>query len=190
MTKEKAVKRTAVSAPESIEEVARLISAIGRQQRFLAQIQADLNNEIERLKADALKKSQPRQQTIQELMERVYIFAESHRNELTDGGKTKTVHLPTGDVFWRMTPPSCLIRNVENVIAQCKALGLDNFIRVKEEPDKAAMLREPEVAAQIKGVKITQKEEFVVRPSEVEIEISQDTKKLKKVLKKRTAKSS
>jgi len=98
--------------------------------------------------------------------------------------------LPTGDVFWRMTPPSCLIRNVENVIAQCKALGLDNFIRVKEEPNKTAMLREPEVAEQIKGVKITQKEEFVVRPSEVEIEISQDTKKLKKVLKKRTAKSS
>ncbi len=35
---------------------------------------------------------------------------------------------------------------------------------------------------EIKGVTISQKEEFVVKPSEVEIEISKDTKKLQKAL--------
>jgi len=45
------------------------------------------------------------------------------------------------------------------------------------------MLKEPKVAEKIPGVTIKQREEFVVKPSEVEIEVSKDTVKLKKAIK-------
>jgi len=79
-----------------------------------------------------------------------------------------------------MTPPAVFLRNVKSIIANLKLLGLEQFIRVKEEIDKKAMLKEPEVAKKIKGVSISQYEEFVVKPTELEIEIAAQTNKLKR----------
>jgi len=45
------------------------------------------------------------------------------------------------------------------------------------------MLKEPEESVKIKGVKIEQREDFVVKPSEIGIEISKNTKKLQKTIK-------
>lgn len=47
-------------------------------------------------------------------------------------------------------------------MAALKKLGLVRFLRVKEEIDRTSMLKERKVAEPIKGVSITQSEEFVV----------------------------
>ncbi len=175
-----AVKREAVPVPASPEELARFIGQIGEHQRALATIQTGLNDRIERLKAQIVVQTQSHQEAIEQLFEGVFAFAQTHRDELTEGGKTKTAHLPTGDISWRMTPPAVSIRNAEGVTELCKSLGLFRFIRVKEEPDKEAMLKESDIAEKIKGVTISQHEEFVVKPSEVGIEVSGRTEKLQK----------
>lgn len=184
MAKKKSVKRTAVDVPKSLEEVTEFIGEIGKNQRKIDQIQIRANNQIERVKSQAIKNSLPFQEEIDRLFEGVYIFAERHRDTLTEEGKKKTAVFPTGEVSWRMTPPAVSLRDVERVKKLCKSLGLERFIRIKEEVDKKAMLKEPDVAAKIEGVTISQKEEFVVKPAETEIEIPKDMRKLQKVLPK------
>ena len=177
MAKKTTVKRVAVPVPKSPEETAKFIGKIGKHQRALQEIQTRLNEKIEKLKVLAVDESQSHQAEIKDLFEGVFVFAESHRDELTEGGKTKTVHLPTGDISWRITPPAVSLRRVKDIIAACKQLRLKRFIRTKEEIDKEAMLKEPDIATGIKGVSISQREEFVVKPSEVEVEISQKLQK-------------
>lgn len=182
MGKKKPVKRTTVAVPKSREGLAEFVRQIGDHRRAIDTAQIRLNNQIERLKAQAGEVSRPHEEAIGQLLEGAFVFAAGNREELTEGGKTKTVQLPTGVILWRTTPPSASIRNKEVVIASCESLGLTRFIRVRKEPDKEAMLKEPEVAKTIKGVTITQREEFVVKPSEVDVEISESTKKLQKAL--------
>ena len=182
MAKKKSVKRTAVIVPESVEEMAEFVRQIGDNQRVLDRIQTRMNNQIEKIKAQAMKDSLRYQKLIDHLFERIFIFAQSHRDELTEKGKKKTVSLPSGDILWRMTPPAVSLRNVKQIIELCKSHEFRRFIRKKEEVNREAMLREPEKAKKIKGVTISQKEEFVVKPSETTIEISKNTKKLQKEL--------
>lgn len=177
----KAVKRTTGPVPQSVGEVAEFVKQIGEHDRTLDQTQTDLNNRIEEMKAQALEKSQPHQKAIDELFDGILIFAQSRRDELTAQGTKKTVHLSTGDILWRTTPPAVSLSNVEAVIAWCKRYRLNRFIRIKEEIDKIAMLREPDVAERIEGVKIKSGEEFVVRPSEVKVEFSRDAAKRRKL---------
>lgn len=183
MAEKKSVKRTAVAVPSSDREVAEFIQAIGVHQRTIDQIQTGMNDQIERIKKGALARTSGQQEAIDQLFEGIFIFAQGHRDKLTENGKKKTVRFPTGEVLWRMTPPAVSLKGVEEVIKLCQARRLTRFIRVKKEIDKEAMLKEPKVAEKIPGVTIRQKEEFVVKPSEVEIEISKDTAKLKKAIK-------
>lgn len=182
MVKKKSVKRSAIVVPKSSQELADFIRQIGEHRRILGQIEAKLNDKIEKTKANAVADSEPHQAAIDLLVEGVYVYAEGHRDELTEDGKKKTVTLPTGKIGWRMTPPAVFLKGVKEVIKRCKDLGLERFIRIKEEIDKEAMLKEPGVSNNIRGVSIAQREEFVVEPSEVSVEISRDTKKLKKAL--------
>lgn len=175
-----------VEVPKSKEEISEFIGKIGKHQRQLTQIETDLNDRIEKIKARAEEYISSHQKAIEELVAGIFIFAEKHRDKLTEKGEKKTVHFPTGDILWRRMPfaVSVASRNVKKVIEMCKSFGRKRFIRVKEELDKEAMLREREVAERIWGVNITQKEQFVVKPAEV-VEIARDTKKLQKVLPKK-----
>jgi len=172
-----------VEIPESIEQTSEFIGKIGKHQRELTQIETDLNDRIEKIKARAEEDISSHRKAIEELFAGIFIFAERHRDKLTEEGKKKTVHFSTGDILWRRMPLAVSIasRNVKKAIKFCKSSGLKRFIRIKEELDKEAMLREREVAKKIWGVNIGQKEQFVVKPAEV-VEIARDMKKLQKVL--------
>jgi len=124
--------------------------------------------------------SEPHQEKVSQLVEGLFAFAEAHRDELTDHGKRKTVEVPTGIFGWRMTPPAVKLRDVESILESLKALKLERFIRTKEEVDKEAMLKEPEVAGTVKGVSIGQHEDFVAKPSELKVEIVTQVDKLKR----------
>ena len=98
-------------------------------------------------------------------------YMETHRQRLTHNGKTKTIKLKTGEFSWRTSPPKCVIRGVEAVIAQIREMGWDKqLLREKIEPSKEALIADAEKAAQLKGVTITQKEDFIVKPFETELE--------------------
>ncbi|MBU2575638.1 host-nuclease inhibitor Gam family protein, partial [Patescibacteria group bacterium] len=131
---------------------------------------------------EAMADAKPRQEKVSELLEGLFAFAEAHRDELTEGGKRKTVEVPTGIFGWRTTPPAVSLRDIKSILASLVSLGLERFIRTKEEVDKEAMLKEPEVAKKVKGVSIDQREEFIAKPTELEVEITSDVNKLKKAV--------
>ena len=114
---------------------------------------------------EALKKELGRLQT------GVQTWCEANRAELTKDGKTKTANLTTGEVRWRKRPPSVTIKGVDVVLETLQRLGLTRFIRVKNEPNKEAMLAEPEAVRGIAGISIvTGQEDFIVTPLEVTAE--------------------
>ena len=173
-------KRAVVAVPRSLNEAAQFLAEIGQEQRATDKIQSGLNAKVDELKAKAMVDVEPHQKNISELVEGLFAFAEAHRDELTNGGKHKTVEVPTGTFGWRMTPPAVKLRDVESILKSLKSLKLKRFIRTKEEVDKEAMLKEPETAKTVKGVSIGQHEEFIAKPSELEVEIAIEVDKLKK----------
>ncbi|QIW15828.1 host-nuclease inhibitor protein Gam [Pasteurellaceae bacterium RH1A] len=164
------VKQPAKLRFTTTEQVQSAIKEIGDLSREHTRLTTEMNDQIsatsekyapqlEKLKAEM----EPLQQAVQD-------YCEAHRDELTDFGKTKTANFITGEVQWRARPPSALIRGVDSVLESLKRLGLDRFIRIKEEINKEALLNEPDVARGIAGVTIKQGvEDFVIRPFEQDV---------------------
>ncbi|MBU2109661.1 host-nuclease inhibitor Gam family protein [Patescibacteria group bacterium] len=174
------LKKVVIAVPKSLDEAAEFLAQMGKEQRATDVIQSGLNAEVDRLKAKAMAGAKPHQDKISQLVEGLFAFAEAHRDELTDHGKRKTVEVPTGTFGWRMTPLSVSLRDAESILKSLRSLGLQRFIRIKEEVSKEAMLKEPDVAKTVKGVSISQREEFVAKPAELEVEIATQVDKLKK----------
>jgi phage host-nuclease inhibitor protein Gam len=165
-----AMKARANPAAQSREEAETLIARMGDLQRERARRQADYGDKAASLKAEAESVVQPLDVEIEDIRTRVQGWCEANRNTITQGGKVKFAAFATGEVKWRALPPKVTIRGAEKVIEAARRLGLVRFIRTKEEPNKEAMLAEPELAATLDGVSIgSAGEEFAVEPFQPEI---------------------
>lgn len=160
-----------IAVPQTKDEARSYVARIGVLNRQIARDQANLNDRIAKLKEAAEVAAAPLQEEADRLTEGLKIWGEANRRELTGGDKTKTVDLGTGEIKWRLQPPRVTIRGgVEAVIEACKRLGLQRFVRTKEEISKEAMQAEADVARTIPGVAIgSEGEAFVVEPFEVEL---------------------
>lgn len=70
-------------------------------------------------------------------------YAEANRAELTDGGKSKTMKLSGGCIKWRKQPAKVEVSGeLPTILTALKRRRLTRFIRVKEELDKTALLKE------------------------------------------------
>jgi len=154
-----------VTVPQSREQVTAAIAEIGGHITARTRIEADMADEIARIRARFEVLAEPHNRAISALSKGVEVWCAAHRAELTEGGKRKTAAFPSGEVRWRMTPPAVTVRNAETVIARLKELRAHRFIRVKEEVNREAILAEPGVVdGVVPGVTITQREEFEVLP--------------------------
>lgn len=169
-TKPKKIKAPAqIYAPQSQTDCAADIKMLGDLQREMARIEADMNDEI----GATTKRFQPQMEElkgrIETLQQGVQTFCEAHRHELTQEGRVKTAKFVTGEVQWRQRPPSISIRGAEAVLETLARMGLNRFVRTKQEPNKEAMLNEPEAVRGIAGINvIAGVEDFVITPFEAE----------------------
>lgn len=155
----------AVPVPRNAEEAAAFVARIGEAARARDLVQAALDETVAAAKTQAEAEAAPHLRAIGDLTRGVQTWAEANRDLLCQGGR-KTVPLPTGEVGWRTRPPSVRISGVAAVVARIKAMGCLQFLRVKEEVDKQAMLAEPEAAAAIEGVSVgSGGEDFFVAPA-------------------------
>ena len=102
-------------------------------------------------------------------------WCEAHRAELCGEGDKlgKTANLVTGEVSWRVRPPSVSIRGADTVLETLLRMGLGRFVRVKNEPNKEAMLNEPDAVRGIAGITIVSGvEDFIVVPFEAQAEVA------------------
>ncbi len=157
-------------ALQTADEVASAIKTIGdleREMVRLSTLQADEKARIDELftpQINGLKEQ------IKPLQQAVQAYCESRRDELTNGGKQKTAYFNTGEVQWRVKPPSVGVKGLDNVLESLRNLGLFRFIRSKDELNKEALLAEPDVARSISGITIREGvEEFVIKPNDEEI---------------------
>lgn len=156
--------------PQTREEAAATIVAIGELGRQHARIEADMNDELATSKQAYETIAAPLREAIEEKTEGLKMWAEANRSALTGGDKTKTVDLGTGVLRWRSRPASVRLSKIDDVLARLKSLGLTRFLRTKEEVDKEAMAREPELARTVAGVFIgSAGEDFIVEPYEAEL---------------------
>ncbi len=160
-----------IDVPQSQGEAAEFIRQIGVSNRQIARIEADMNDEIAKIKSRGEARALPLTANVDALTQGLRIWCDANRARLTDNGKVKSAELGTGKVSWRIAPPKVSIKGVEDVLKKIATLGLGRFIRTKEEINKEALLAEPDVARTIKGVAIVSGvEDFAVEPFEVEIE--------------------
>lgn len=158
-------------APQSQNDCAADIKKLGDLQRDFARAQADMNDEI----AAITKRYQPKLEALSERIETlqkgVQTYCEAHRDELTNAGKVKFANFVTGEVNWRQRPPSISIRGADAVLETLARMGLARFIRTKQEPNKEAMLNEPDAVRGIAGISVvTGVEDFVITPFEASAE--------------------
>ena len=156
--------------PQSRTEMVEFIAEIGTLQRERERIQTRMNDELASIRTGFETEAEPLNKRIADLSRGVQLWCEVNRDELTRNGKTKTVGLPSGEVKWRTRPAKVMVRAAEVVIETLKSLGLDRFVRVKEEVNKEAILADPAAVGGVKGITITQGEDFVIVPHETELE--------------------
>lgn len=158
-----------IKIPQSRDETVEAIAEMGRRQRHRERIQADMNDELAQVRQRYEEQAAPHAKVIQDLSRGIRIWCEANRKELCrDGGKTSS--LPSGQISWRLRPPSVSVRAVETVIATLKGLGLHRFIRTKEEINKEALLLEPGIIQSVNGLTLSRGEDFIIKPFETEME--------------------
>lgn len=172
MSKKSRVKQASpqLTVPQSQDEAEEYIAEIGRLQRQRQRLQADMNDQIAEIKQQFEEEGQPLGKDISQLSQGLQVWADANRQRLTNSGKVKFANLASGKINWRMRPPKVSLRGKDAIIEACKKLKLTGFLRVAEDINKEAMLADPDVAATIQGVTITQGEDFVVTPFETELE--------------------
>lgn len=163
------IKAPQIAAPATRAEAEELLAEIGRLQRDVDMIETRMNNRLAAVKHEFEGKAAIHLRQLEDKFAAFQAWAETYRPDLLRDGR-KSVALTTGEIGWRMTPKSVSIRGMNAVIEAFRTLGLQRFIRTKEEIDKAAILKDPAAAEGVKGVTVSQKEEFWIKPFESQIE--------------------
>lgn len=152
------------------DEVETAIKEIGDLNRELERLAIEQNDKLAAITEEYAPLMNEVKEKLAPKQDAVQAWCESRRDELTQNGKTKTGTFNTGEVQWRQRPPSVGIRGVDSVLDSLKMRGFIQFIRIKEEINKEAMLNEPDTAASVPGVTIkTGVEDFVITPFEQEV---------------------
>lgn len=155
---------------QSRDEVQVAIKIIGDKQRELQRLATEMNDELAAISASYAQHIDALKEDIKPMQKGVQMWCEVHRNELTDNGKCKTGSFITGEVQWRVKPPSVSVRNADAVIELLENFGLHQFIRTKQEVNKEAVLADPQAVSAIEGINIKSgEEEFIIKPFEQEV---------------------
>lgn len=157
--------------PQSRDEAASHVRRIGELERDLGRREADMNDELARIKEVHEQGAQPISEERDGLTEGLKTWAEANRSAITDGNRVKFADLGTGKISWRHRPAKVSVpKDVETILAAIRRLRLPRFIRTKEEVNREAMLAEPAIARTIPGIRIgSAGEDFVVEPFEAEL---------------------
>lgn len=165
----------AVAVPQSRSMCADQIRQLGDLQREHARTATALNDQIAVLTNAAEPVLADLAQRIAALQTGIQTWCEANRVTLCGEADRlgKTANLVTGEVAWRIRPPSVSIRGTESVIEALRRAGLVRFVRTKEEPNKEAILNEPDAVAGVAGITVVRGvEDFVVTPFEAKTEVT------------------
>lgn len=166
---------TAAAVPQSRSDCAAYIRALGDAQREFERQRGAMNDAIAQITQAAQPMLDGLGERINALQMGIQTWCEANRVALCGEGDRlgKTANLITGEVSWRLRPPSVTVRNVDGVIDALLRRDLFSFVRNKREVNKEAVLAEPEAVRGIAGISIvTGVEDFAVTPFEAPAEVA------------------
>ena len=156
--------------PQDDDQARAQIREIGDLERQQTRLQTQLDDKIAKLKQEFGDKAGPLKARLTALETGLQTYCEAHRDRLTRAGKVKSHDFITGEVKWRTKPPRVKLTGVTDVIDRLQTAGFVQFLRQKVEPNKEAMLDDPDLAETIDGISIISgEEEFIVEPSETQL---------------------
>lgn len=167
--------KTLVAVPQSKNDCAESIRTLGDLQREFERERAEMNDAIAAITQQHQPVLADLSQRIEHLQAGVQAWCEAHRVELCGEADKlgKTANLVTGEVSWRVRPPSVSIRGLDSVLETLQRMGLTRFVRSRAEPNKEAMLNERDAVRGIAGITIvTGVEDFIVTPFEAKAEVA------------------
>ena len=134
---------------ETLDQANMVLKEIGLLERELEAIDAEAHKQIAEIKADAAKKGEGIRKRIADDSALLGAFAEYNRAELFKDRKSVT--LSFGTFGYRK---STSISTKKTTLELLRKMGLEQYIRVKEEPDKEAMAcLEDETLSQVDSVR-------------------------------------
>jgi len=177
--KKVSIKKDALQVPSTLNEAETLLAKMGSHQRKVIDNENEMNEAVANTKAGYTKIKNKLNDDIDEMSTALHAWAEVNKTNLLKGD-AKTAKLSTGELSWRLTPWKVTLKKVDDILVALKEAKLKKFIRTKDEVDKEAILKDENsraAAKAIKGISISRKTEFVIKPAETNIERAGEVKK-------------
>lgn len=141
----------------AISEIQTAFSRLAKLEKQQAAKEAKHRAKIQELSSKHAADIAPLVSEQAEIRAAIADYAHHHRAELTDNGKTKSAKIGVGIIKWRKQPAKVEVSgDLTDIFAALKRRRLSRFIRVKEELDKTAILKEAAaIKTPIQGLSIT-----------------------------------
>ncbi|SEQ70629.1 Mu-like prophage host-nuclease inhibitor protein Gam [Faunimonas pinastri] len=143
------------------------IGRLGELDRELARIEADKSERVAKVSKDAEDRAKPHQEERNRLVWTVEAYCAENRKRLTNEGKKKSFKFGTGEIAWRAGRSRVEFdaTKSEGLIARLRKVGLNRFVRVKEEIDKSAIGKDAAAIKGFRGIKVVDgPEQFAIKP--------------------------
>lgn len=162
--------KSTITPCQSKAEVMENITKIGQKQRELSRLEAEMNDKIAQINEQYTDNILKLQLEVETLTHQAQIWCEANRNSLLED-KGKTANLLTGEVSWRYRPAKVNLSKEQDIIEQLEQLGLTQFVRVKKNVNKEAVLADPQAVKDIAGINIVSNvEDFIITPFELNVD--------------------
>ncbi len=156
------IKKSLAYVPASLLEATSFLVSIGQKQREINRLKREAKQKVEAINLATKKSVDELTKERDTFFTALFAFASPRKAELTK--VTRSQKTNAGTFGWRFTTPYVDIaegKSDQDIIATLKKAGLTDYIRVIEEVDREAMLRDrPEV----KGVSYSNRDEFFAKP--------------------------
>lgn len=150
--------------PKTQDEVISAIRQMGVIMNQVKRDEADMDDQILKIKEAFAAKSKERKAKISDLHNGIQNYCEMHRDELTNGGKVKFHDFKTGVVTWRNSQ-RVTVSKLTEAIQELKDNGLDRFIRTSEKVNKELIGTDPEAVEKLELIKVKRIEAFSIEPN-------------------------
>ena len=158
----KRIKKSLTAIPASVAEAAQYLLSIGEKQREINAIKRDTKAKIDTLNKESNEKILGLKKDRDNFFVALFAYAQPRKKSLTSN--RRSVPTIAGTFGWRFTPPAVLLqegKTDQDIIKTLKRMGLSDYVRVVEEVDREALLRDRPT---VPGVSYTQIDEFFAKP--------------------------
>jgi len=135
----KRVKPQGVTVVTTLEDVDNVLLQIAQLRLQLKRIDADAEEEINKIKENAHRQAEPVKAKIAALESSITVFAEMNREQLFE--KYKSIELNFGLIGYRKGKDKVSVK--KTTVEKLEALGLTDAIIVKKSPNKEVLINYP-----------------------------------------------